>query len=87
MYKHPEWMDQAAFFMDSMFDWLGYTGVPHTLRYSICLTILLMPVWTAFFLYCCVHNDEYEDPDEELKFKHRVRQALEREKLRYREAK
>ena len=71
VYKHPKWMDDMCVVFDAMFDWFGYHEIPHTMRYSICLFILLAPVWAIFFLYCCVHNGEYDDPEEEMAFKQR----------------
>ena len=65
IYTHPEWMDNFAFFCDAIFDWMGYHEIPHTMRYSFILLLLVMPCWAMFFIYCCVHNDEYEDPVEE----------------------
>lgn len=64
-----------AFFMDSLFDWFGYHEIPHTMRYSFCLLVMAMPVYALFFFWCCVHNDEYPDEIEEMKFKLRVKKS------------
>jgi hypothetical protein len=68
----PEWAVNFGMFCDNLFDWLGYHEIPHFFRYAIILAIPLMPVWACFFIYCCVHNDEYEDEVEEMQFKERV---------------
>ena len=65
LYKHPQWMDDFCFFMDSIFDWFGYTEIPQSMRYSFILTIIFMPVYAFFFFWCCLHNDEYDDEIEE----------------------
>jgi len=72
VYEHPKWIDECALFMDSIFDWFGYHEIPHLIRYSICGTILCSPIYTFFFVWCCVHNDEYEDPEEENALKMRA---------------
>jgi hypothetical protein len=87
VYQHPQWMDDFAFFCDVWFDWFGWTEIPHSMRYSFVLTILLAPFWTCFFIYCCVHNDEYEDEEEERQFKERAALAYERKKKRIEMAK
>ena len=87
IYRHPEWMDNFAMFCDYMFDWMGYHEIPHTMRYSFVLLLLAMPVWAAFFYYCCVHNDEYEDPLEESEFKKRVEKVYKRKQARLKKAK
>ena len=28
----------------------------------------MAPIWTLFFYCCCLHNDEYDDPEDEKKF-------------------
>ena len=38
------------------------------MRYAIVLFCIAAPIWTFFFFWCCVHNDEHEDPVEEAKF-------------------
>ena len=78
IYQHPEWMDEMALFMDSIFDWFGYHEIPHTMRYSICLTVLFIPVYALFFFYCIVHEDEHDDPEEQMQFKERVEIAYQR---------
>jgi len=80
-------MDQAAFFMDSWFDWFGYEEIPHSMRYSFVLLVLAMPVYALFFFWCCLHNDEYEDESEEILFKQRVAKAFERKQMRLKTAK
>ena len=82
LYKHPKWMDEAAFFMDSIFDWFGYHEIPHTMRYAFILGCMGMPIYAFFFFWCCLHNDEYDDEVEEAKFKERVGIAFDRKKQR-----
>ena len=72
VYEHPKWIDEGALFMDSIFDWFGYHEIPHLIRYSICLTVIFSPVYAFFFVWCCVHNDEYDDPEEEMALKQRA---------------
>ena len=71
----PDVFDHFAEFSDAWFDWFGYEEIPHSMRYSIVLFFLLSPFEICFFFYCCVHNDEYDDPEEEREFKKRVLKA------------
>jgi len=87
VFKHPDWMDKMAFFMDSIFDWFGYKEIPHFMRYAFILTIVFTPVYAFFFFWCCVHNDEYDDPEEEMMFKERVAKAHARKLARLEKAK
>ena len=41
------------------------------MRYAIALFSVAAPIWTFFFFWCCVHNDEYDDPEDERKFMER----------------
>ena len=86
VYKHPKWMDDICEVFDAIFDWFGYHEIPHTMRYSICLFILLAPVWAIFFWYCCVHNGEYDDPEEEMQFKQRYQLHKQRTEARLKKA-
>ena len=81
IYEHPKWIDEAALFVDSIWDWFGYHEIPHLMRYASVLFVLGAPFYACFFVYCCVHNDEYDDPEEEAALKHRAAVAHER-KLR-----
>ena len=83
----PQWMMDSAGMVDNLFDWMGYHEIPHFFRYAIVLAIMLFPFWTVFFIYCCVHNDEYEDEVEEMEFKQRAKKAYERKVKRLEMAK
>ena len=80
-------MDNFAFFCDAIFDWMGYHEIPHTMRYSFILLLLVMPCWAMFFVYCCVHNDEYDDPVEEAEFLKRVELRRKRDNAIHKQAK
>lgn len=86
-FEPPQWAEQFGFFCDSLFDWLGYHEIPHFFRYAIVLGIIWMPFWACFFIYCCVHNDEYDDEVEEMQFKERVKVAFARKQRRLEMAK
>ena len=78
----PDFFDNFAEFSDAWFDWFGYEEIPHSIRYSIVLFILVSPLEICFFFYCCVHNDEYDDEEEERLFKKRVLRAEARKEKR-----
>ena len=83
----PQWMIDFGDFMDYGFDWMGYNEIPHFMRYAFVLTVICMPFWACFFIYCCVHNDEYDDEVEEMEFKERVKKAYNRKLKRLSDAK
>lgn len=66
---------------------MGYHEIPHFFRYAIILAIPFYPLWACFFIYCCVHNDEYEDEVEEMQFKERAKIAHDRKLKRLEMAK
>ena len=58
--------------VDYYFDWMGWHTVPLTIRYSIVLFMMVAPFQACIFYMCCIHNDEYDDPEEEAQFKLRA---------------
>lgn len=58
--------------VDYWFDWMGWHTIPQTIRYSIVLFFMVAPFQALFFYCCCIHNDEYDDPEDERLFKIRA---------------
>ena len=67
----PNFFERSAVIVDAWYDWFGYKELPHLIRYSLVLFLITAPIYTFFFCWCCVHNDEHEDPEEEKKFMQR----------------
>lgn len=73
--------------VDYWFDWMGWHTIPQTIRYAVVLFFMVAPFQACFFYACCIHNDEYDDPEEERLFKLRAGKWEARKQERLKKAK